>query len=215
MKHRFGFNDDEYNLLIKLNCPKKVQEFLDNLPYNLEEAGETLFSPRVVIREQKANCIEGAIFASAALRINGYKPLIFDLTSVRDDDHVLAVFKENNHWGSIGKSKYTGLRYREPIHRTLRELAISYFESYFNFDGEKTLRGYSMPVNLSRFDKLNWMISEKPLFFIPEYLCTINHRNLLNQRMIRNLGGVTPVMKRAGELWMTENKLLEKAKHQQ
>lgn len=215
MKNRFRFNHDEYNLLISLDNPKKIQEFLDDLPYNLEEDEETLYSPRMVIREGKANCIEGAIFAAAALRINGYKPLIFDLTSVRDDDHVIAVFKENNHWGSIGKSKYTGLRYREPIHKTFRELAISYFESYFNFDGEKTLRGYSRPINLSRFDKLNWMTSEKFLFLIPEYLCTISHRSLLNQKMIRNISRVTPVMKRAGELWMAENNLLEKAKNQQ
>jgi len=212
-KKRFGFTLKECKILSKLNTPKKIQGFVDNLPYNLEEKGDTCYSPRKVLREKKANCIEGAVFAAAALRFHGFPPLIVDLTSVRDDDHILAVYKIDNHWGSIAKSKYSGLVFREAIHKTIRELALSYFESYFNYEGEKTLRGYSKPVSLSRFDKLNWMTTENDLFFIEEYLLKIKHEKLITNSMARRLRRVTPLMKEAGELWMIKNKLLKKARH--
>lgn len=212
MKTKFDFSPEECKILSKLNTPKKIQDFLDKIPYNLEEEGETCLSPRRVLRENKANCIEGAIFAAATLRFHGQKPLIVDLTSVRDDDHIIAVSKKNNYWGAIAKSKYTGLAFREPIHRTIRELALSYFENYFNFDGEKTLRGYSKPVDLTRFDKLNWMTAEKDLFFLEDYLNKIKHTKLITNIMIRNLRCVTPLMKDAGELWMIKEGILEKAR---
>ena len=215
MKQTFGFSPKECSILSKLNTPKKIQNFLDRIEYNLEEKGETCFSPRKVLRENKANCIEGAIFAAAVLRFHGHPPLIVDLTSVRDDDHLLAVFKQKGYWGAIAQSKYTGLRFREPIHRTIRELALSYFESYFNFEGEKTLRGYSRPVNLARFDKINWMTSEKDLFCVEDYLNEISHKKLITYGMIRNLRKVVPSMKEAGELWMIKKKLLKKIRFKQ
>ena len=107
--------------------------------------------------------------------MNGEPPLILDLEAVRDDDHVVAVYRTNGHWGSIGKSNYAGLRFRCPVYRTLRELALSYFEHYYNLAGEKTLRAYSRPVNLARFDSIDWMTSEEPLWPIPEYLVDIKH----------------------------------------
>ena len=164
------------------------------------------------MKKRKANCIEGALFAAAALRFHGHKPLIIDLTSVRDDDHIIAVFKENGYWGSIGKSKYTGLTFREPIHRTIRELAISYFEDYFNYEGEKTLRGYSRPINLKVFDKLKWMTSGDNLFFVEKYLEKINHKKLITQKMVKNLRIVTPLAMEAGELWMSKKGILDKVK---
>jgi len=215
MKKTFGFSPKECRILSRLNTSQKIQDFLDMIDYNLEEEGETCFSPRKVLREMKANCIEGAIFAAAALRFHGHPPLIIDLTSVRDDDHLVAVFKRRGYWGGIAQSKYTGLRYREPIHRTIRELALSYFEGYFNFDGEKTLRGYSLPVNLARFDKLNWMTTEKDLWFIEDYLNEIPHKKLITYRMIRNLRRVVPLMKEAGELWMIKEGLLKKIRYKQ
>ena len=215
MKRKFGFSLKECRILSRLNTPEKIQDFLDKIDYNLEEDPETCFSPRKVLKEKKANCIEGAIFAAAALRFHGHPPLIVDLTSVRDDDHLLAVFKRKGYWGAIAQSKYTGLRYREPIHRTIRELALSYFEGYFNFDGEKTLRGYSLPVNLARFDKLNWMTTENDLWFIEDYLNEISHKKLVTYGMIRNLRMVVPLMKEAGELWMIKEGLLKKIKSKQ
>lgn len=169
-----------HNLLRKLSTPEKIQKYLDDLPYNKEKDGETCRSPQLVIRYKTAHCFEGALFAAAALRANGAPPLILDLESVRDDDHVIAVFRRNGCWGAIGKSNYAGLRFRTPVYRSLRELAMSYFEHYYNLKGEKTLRGYSRPVNLRRFDSINWMTSEEPLWPIPEYLCEIKHAPILN-----------------------------------
>jgi hypothetical protein len=211
-RNMLGFSKKERRIFSRMNTPKKIQDFTDRLPYNLEEKGDTCYSPRKVLREKKANCIEGAVFAAAALRFHRFPPLIVDLTSVRDDDHILAVYKIDGHWGSIAKSKYTGLVFREPIHRNIRELALSYFESYYNFEGEKTLRGYSKPVNLSRFDKLNWMTSDKNLFFIEDYLLKIKHEKLITNSMARRLRRVVPLMKEAGELWMIKKGLLKKAK---
>jgi len=165
----------ELQLFRKLSTPEKIQKYLDDLPYNKEKNGETCYSPRLVIRHNTAHCFEGALFAAAALRVNGKPPLILDLEAVRDDDHVVAAYRTNGHWGSIGKSNYAGLRFRCPVYRTLRELALSYFEHYYNLAGEKTLRAYSRPVNLARFDSIDWMTSEEPLWAIPEYLVDIKH----------------------------------------
>jgi hypothetical protein len=164
-----------YNVLRKLSTPEKIQRYLDDLPYNKEKDGETCRSPRLVIEHNSAHCFEGALFAAAALRVSGRPPLILDLAAVRDDDHVIAVYRTGNCWGAIGKSNYSGLRFRSPVYRTLRELALSFFEHYYNLKGEKTLRSYSRPVNLARFDSIDWMTSEEPLWAIPEYLCEIKH----------------------------------------
>src|ERR1051326_744472 len=165
----------EFQLLRRLSTPEKIQKYLDDLPYNKEKDGETCYSPRVVIRRNTAHCFEGALFAAAALRVIGRPPLILDLEAVRDDDHVVAVYRTEGHWGAIGKSNYAGLRFRSPVYKTLRELALSYFEHYYNLAGEKTLRAYSRPVNLARFDSIDWMVSEDPLWPIPEYLVEIQH----------------------------------------
>src|SRR4029453_1343050 len=129
---------------------------------------------------------DGAIFAAAALRRVGYPPLVLDmLPNERDDDHILALFRRNGCWGAMAKSNYSGLRFREPVYRTLRELVMSYFEHYYNLRGEKTLRAFSRPVNLARFDALNWMTAEEDVWEIPEYLTTIPHTPILdtNRRM--------------------------------
>ncbi len=173
----------EIGLLKSLNRPEKIQTFLDEqVAYNKEV---TCRSPRRVLRDRVAHCAEGAFLAAAALRVNGNAPLIIDLITVRDDDHLLTVFQEEGRWGAIGKSNYAGLRYREPVYRTLRELVMSYYEHYFNLDGEKTLRGYSRPVNLTRFDSIQWMTTEEELWEICEYLCTISHARLLTPRRER------------------------------
>src|ERR1700674_3464754 len=174
----------------RLDTPSKIQRFLDDIPYNTEDEGETFRSPRRVLRDQTANCIEGAVLAAAALRVQGDPPLIMDLTAVHDEDHVITVFRRRGLWGAIGTSKFTGLRNREPVYRTLRELAMSYFEHYFNLDGERTLRGYGRPVNLTRFDRLNWMTAEADLWPIAEHLERIPHVALVPAHVTRRL---TPV----------------------
>ena len=177
---KFNLSATEFRLLRSLSSPLKIQKYLDDLPYNKEPNGDTCRSPRRVMRDETAHCFEGALLAAAALRVQGREPLIFDLESVRDDDHVLGIYRDYNCWGAIGKSNYSGLRFREPVYRTLRELAISYFEDYFNIAGEKTLRAFSTrPVNLKRFDRLQWMTAEEDLWALPEYLYTIQHTDIL------------------------------------
>src|SRR5262245_10804761 len=167
---RFGKSSKMHNLLRTLSTPEKIQKYLDDLPYNTEKKGDTCRSPRLVVEYNTAHCFEGALFAAAALRANGRPPWILDLEAVRDVDHVIAVYRTNGCWGAIAKSNYAGLRFRSPVYRTLRELALSYFEHYYNLKGEKTLRAYSRPVSLARFDAIEWTTSDEPLWAIPEYL---------------------------------------------
>lgn len=179
-----GFTASERRKLRSLKDPHGIQSFLDSQPYHL---ADTAWSPRRVLRENTSHCFEGALFAAAALRVNGYPPLVVDLEAERDTDHVIAVFQERGHWGAIAKSNYTGCRYREPVYRSLRELAMSYFEVYFNLRRERTLRTFSRPVKLARFDRLNWMTTEQPLWFVAEYLFTVRHFSLLKPGMADKL----------------------------
>jgi hypothetical protein len=179
------FTPAERAVFRRLNKPDKIQRFLDfDLAYNKEHGGVTCRSPRRVLRDRTAHCMEGALFGAAALRMLGHPPLLLDLEAVRDDDHVLAIYRERGYWGALAKSNYSGLRYREPVYRTLRELVMSYFEHYFNLRREKTLRGYSRPVNLTRFDRQQWMIAEEDPWMIPEYLCEIPHAPVVPTKLV-------------------------------
>ena len=189
MHSRYGLTPKEWKTLRALRRPHQIQRFLDDsIGYNIEANGETCYSPRLVLRHGVAHCMEGALLAAAALRLQGHRPLLLDLESVRDDDHVLAVFHDGTAWGAVAKSNYSGLRYRDPVYRSLRELAMSYFPHYYNLRGEKSLRAFSTrPVNLARFDRRGWMTSEEPVWYIPEYLCEVAHTPLLTARQIRRL----------------------------
>ncbi len=179
-----GFTPAELRQLRRLRDPHGIQRFLDDMPYHL---ADTAWSPRRVLRESTAHCFEGAIFAAAALRALGNPPLVLDLEAEHDTDHVVAIYRVDGHWGAIAKSNYSGCRYREPVYRSLRELAMSYFEDYFNLRRERSLRTFSRPVNLARFDGYSWMTTDEQLWFIAEYLLTIHHYRLLTPTMIRNL----------------------------
>jgi hypothetical protein len=198
---RGAFTPKERAVFRRLRTPAGVQQFLDcELAYNKEADGITCRSPRRVLRDRTAHCMEGALFGAAALRMLGFPPLLLDLEAVRDDDHVLAIFRVDGCWGAVAKSNYSGLRYREPVYSTLRELAMSYFEHYYNPRKEKTLRAYSRPVNLKRFDAIRWMTAEEDVWAVPEYLCTIAHRPLLAPRVARRLGPVDDRLFAAGRL---------------
>jgi len=172
----------------RLKTPHAIQRYLDDdIGYNLEPRGATCYSPRLVLRHKVAHCMEGALFAASALRRIGYPALLVDLEAVRDSDHVLAVYKRNDCWGSLAKSNFAGLRGREPVYRSIRELAISYFEHYFNEAGEKTLRTHSRPVNLARFDKLGWETSEEDVWEIPYYLVEISHTPLMTPAVLKQV----------------------------
>lgn len=179
-----GFTPAELRKLRSLRDPHGIQRLLYDQPYHV---ADTAFSPRRVLRENTSHCFEGAIFAAAALRVNGYPALVIDLEAEHDTDHVIAVYKINGHWGAVSKSNYSGLGYREPVYRSLRELAMSYFDAYFNLRRERTLRTFSNPVNLARFDRRNWMTTDEPIWFIGEYLFTIRHFWLLKGQMVQRL----------------------------
>jgi hypothetical protein len=195
-----GFHARELSLLRRLNTPERIQRFLDDVDYNKEEDGPTCRSPRRVLRDRLAQCLEGALFGAAALRVQGWEPLLLDLEAVRDDDHVLAIFRRRGCWGAIAKSNYAGLRFREPVYRGLRELAMSYFEHYYNAEGEKTLRTYSRPVNLRRFDRIDWMTTEQDLWPISDYLFSIPHTRLLTSSGVRNLNRMDARLMAAGKV---------------
>jgi len=193
------FRPSEKRQLRALNTPAKIQAFLDRIPYHL--AG-TAYSPRMVLAEKTAHCLEGAIFAAAALRVNGYPPLLLDLEGERDSDHVIAPFRVRGAWGAIAISNFAGLRYREPVYRNLRELALSYFNDYFNLRRQRSLRTFSQPVNLKQFDAQNWMTRTDNVWFIAEHLCDIPHTRLLTPRMEKNLNLVDARALKAGTVGM-------------
>jgi hypothetical protein len=185
-------NADERTIVSGLASPHKIQAFLDSIPYSTDEFYRC---PRRVLRDRTAHCFDGAVFAAAALRRIGHPPLILDmLSNGRDDEHLLALFKAGGHWGAVAKSNFVGLRYREPVYRSLRELVMSYFEQYYNVDREKTLRGYAGPLNLKRFDRFGWMTDDAPMERIAQRTEEIRRIDLITPSMAERL---SPVDERA------------------
>jgi hypothetical protein len=180
----FGLAAKDLRTLRALKTPVKIQKFIDELTYQYED---TAGSPKRTLRERRGHCLEGALVAAAALRVNGHPPLVMDLEGVRDDDHVVALYRERGLWGGIAKSNYAGLRFRAPVYRTLRELALSYFEHYYNLRGERTLRSYSTTVNLARLDDKEWMTSEEDVWCVPELLIAARHYPLFPDKVAREL----------------------------
>jgi hypothetical protein len=199
----WGLTREEVSILKKLNRPEKIQRFIDeDIAYNKEKDGETCRSPRRVLRDRLGHCFEGALLAAAALRVNGHPPLVVDLEAIRDDDHVLAVFKNNGHWGAVAKSNYAGLRFREPVYRSARELVMSYFEHYYNLRGEKTLRRYSRPLNLGKFDSVGWMTAEEDLWDVNNFFWEWPHYSILSRPMERKLTRMDRRLFEAGKTGM-------------
>ena len=150
-----ALSKDEQARLAALDSPAKIQAYLDSLPYRAEELDR---SPLQVWRDGQCHCLDWALFAAAALRRLGFPARVIDLVPEpgADDDHVLALYQVDGLYGAVAKSNYPGLRFREPVHRTLRELALTYFEGYFNLENRKTLRAYTRPLDLARFDRYAW-----------------------------------------------------------
>ncbi len=184
----YGLTPREAARLRALTPPWRIQRLLDGLDYDAR--GLSCRSPRRALREGRVQCLDGALLAAAALRLQGHPPLVFDLEAERDDDHVLALYRVDGCWGALGRSNYSGLRGREPVYPSLRALALSYVESYFNLRGQKSLRRYSGAVSLARFDRLQWMTSEDDLWAIPEHLVHVRHRRLLTPAQERRLSRV-------------------------
>jgi hypothetical protein len=197
----FGLSKEELKLFRSLNTPGKIQDFINKIPINFEENGDTCYSPRMVLNKNKCHCIEGAILAALILRVNGYSPLLVDLTASKSDfDHVIAVFQKNGKWGAISKTNHVTLRYREPIYSSIRELVMSYFNEYLNDSGKKTLRSYSDPVDLSIFDHENWMTTESEVWEIPNYLVEVPHFPILSRKDIAGLRDIDEIERKAAKL---------------
>jgi len=188
----------EQKLLESLDSPVKIQSFLNTLPYSEDEFYRC---PLRVLRERKAHCFDGALFAAMALRHIGFPPLIIELIpNERDDDHLLAIFKKFSHWGAVAQSNFTGLRYREPVYRSVRELVMSYFADFFNSAGEKTLTGYRGPINLKVFDRQEWMTSDASLETLSTAMDRYYVHPVINAEMTANLSTLDERSLRAGLL---------------
>jgi hypothetical protein len=192
----------ERRIMARLTTPRAIQALLDEFAYSAESVYRC---PLRVLREGIAHCFDGALFAAAALRLLQYPPLILDIVpNDRDDDHLLAVYKDDGHWGAVAKSNFVGLRFREPVYRTLRELVMSYFEQYYNTAREKTMRGFTVPLNLRAFDKFDWMISDAPLEDIARRLDEIRRVSLLTPAMTAALSPVDERSYKAGLMGANE-----------
>ncbi len=195
-----SFTKNENAFMRKLNTPAKVQDFLNNLEFNFEKNGETCKSPFFILSEGKAHCLEGAILGAYILSLHGFQPLLLHLQATKHDyDHVIAPFEVNGFWGALSKTNHAVLRYREPIYKNIRELAMSYFHEYFLDNGVKTLRKYSLPLNLNVFEK-GWEIEEGDLWGIDEELDKIKHYDFVPKNYIKKLRKADRVEIEAGKV---------------
>lgn len=197
VKLNLPWNAKELKVFKHLTTPRKIQDFLDEIPYSTEDVYR---SPRSVIHDRKAHCFDGCLFGAAALRFLGFPPLIVDMIAHNDDEHMLAIFKVNGSIGAIAKSNFTGLRYREPIYKSLRELVMSYFEDFYNLVYEKTLRGYTIPLNLAKLDHLNWMTCDEHLEEVAISTDKLRRYNLLTKKQIAFLSKMDEKAYKAGML---------------
>ncbi|MFA6468202.1 MAG: hypothetical protein WCW35_04830 [Bacteroidota bacterium] len=195
MKTKTAWTASERKTLRTLTTPFKIQQLLDTMEYSAESRYR---SPRTVLQDRKAHCFDGAVFAAAMLGRLGYTPLIVDMQAVRDDDHVIAIFKKNGFFGAVAKSNFVGLRFREPLYRDVRELVMSYFESFYNLDKEKSLRQFSVPLDLSTYK--NYEFDDEVLEAIGLKLSYIPVTKLMTPAQIRSLQKVDPRTYKAGML---------------
>ena len=188
----------ELQLLSGLDSPYAIQSFLNTIPYSEDKFYRC---PLRMLRDRKGHCFDGSLFAAMALRRLGYPPLILEfIPNERDDDHIITLFKQHNCWGAVAQSNFTGLRFRDPVFRSLRELVMSYFADHFNSAGEITLRGYRGPVHLSTFDHLDWMASDQGLEALADGMDRYRIQPLLTDEMIAGLSLADERSVRAGLL---------------
>ena len=195
-----GLTPAEFAVLRRLNTPQKIQAFVYGLQQNFELNGDSCRPVRQVLRDRSAHCIEGAMLAAAALWMHGEPPLLLDMRAEHDFDHVVAIFKRNGRWGAISKTNGIGLRWRDPVYRSLRELAMSYFHEYYNGRSHKTLRDYSVPYDLRRMDTSIWVSGTKDCWVVGEKLDEIRHFKLVNGRHLKAVTRRDPFERRIGVL---------------
>jgi len=189
------FDKRELRTLSRLDSPARIQAFLANLRYS---ADDFYRSPGRVLKDREAHCFDGALFGAAALRRLGYPPLVLEMHAKHDDCHLIALFRQHGCWGAVAKSNFAGLRFREPVYRTLRELVMSYFESFYNVERQKTLRSYTRPLNLAAFDKDDWMRSDEHLKAIANRLDEVRAFRVVTPQMVAGLSPVDARSYKAG-----------------
>jgi hypothetical protein len=185
---RSALSQSETKIFRKLTSPRKIQDFIDTLAINMERDARTYMSPRRVLGTGQAHCVEGALLAAAALACHGQRPLLLDFQAAYDDeDHVVALFRENGHWGAISKTNHPGLRYRDPVHRSMHSLAASYFHEYYLWDGRKSLRFFSKPFDLSRYAPESWITASQELDWLVHALDASAHAPIVPPGSVRKL----------------------------
>ena len=182
-----GLSKAEFAVLRRLNTPERIQAFLDVIPQNFEIGGDTCLSVREALVQRRALCIEGAMIAAAALWVHGEPPLLLDLKATRDCDHIVALFRRNGCWGAISKTNQPVLRWRDPVYRSLRELAMSYFHEYCNMRQQKTLRSYSTAFDLRRLDPKVWVTQKKNCWDVGWALDAARHYPLVTKKQVKLL----------------------------
>jgi hypothetical protein len=207
-----GLSPAEFAVLQRLDTPEKIRAFCFRLGQNFELNGDTCRPVRGVLQTRTAHCIEGAMLAACALWIHGEPPLLLDMRAVRDFDHVVALFRRHGRWGAISKTNGIGLRSRDPVYGSLRELAMSYFHEYTNRRDHKTLREYSVPFDLRRIDPAVWVSGEKNAWQVAEALDDLRHYKLVDGRHLRAVSRRDPFERRASALlqYRRPRALLEK-----
>ena len=191
---------DEFKAFKQLTSPSKVQDFLDTFPVNFELQGDTCRSPLLTLKHKEAHCMEGALVAAAAFWYHGAPPLLLDLkTTKKDESHVVALFKQGDTWGAVSKTNHAVLRYRDPIYKTVRELALSYFNEYFTDDGVKTLRSFLGPFSLLQYEN-DWLTSPEDLWGLVSDVDTAPHANILTNAEVKNLRRADTIERIAGKL---------------
>ena len=199
----------EIAILKKLSSPIKIQDFLDKMPINYEKKGETYMSVKNALKENKAHCFEGALIAAAALSINGQPPFLLDLKANQknDVDHVVALYKKNGRWGAISKTNHASIRFRDPIYKTIRELAVSYFHEYFdNKTGKKTLESYSAPFNLKKC-QFDWLSSDDNLNDLVDLIDSVKHFDIYPSKNKKYIRKADKMERKAGSIieWKKED----------
>lgn len=192
---------DLRRLFLKLDSPIKIQNYLDTLPINFELSGETNLSPVFVFSQKTAHCFEGAVFAASVLAFHGHKPLLMDFATAYDDeDHTVALFRENRRWGAISKTNHAVLKFRDAVYISPRELAMSYFHEYYLWDGRKSLRGYSAPFDLSRYAPEKWITSGESLDWLMTALSKTRYFPIAPEKNMRRLRRASKVELQALEI---------------
>jgi hypothetical protein len=201
-----AFSRGQRAVLRRLDTPFKIQAYLDSIAYPADEFNR---SPLRVMTDGRANCFDGALFAAFALARLGHPPRIVDMFADNDDDHLLALFKVRGAWGAVAKSNYVGLRFRDPVYRSLRELVMSYFEPFYNTLGEKSLRSYTRPISLRQFDRLGWVTEQAALGVVAEHTEKVTRIPVLTNAMARDLSPVDRRSYQAGRLGVVEAGLFQ------